>query len=470
MNLVIEVGPVRSQIVGTLTEDENQAVTKVTSAMTPGAVYTKLFKAHRWDGKTYLFTKKQLFPTGLLDLVVEAIKSAGGSVVVNLPEIPSLWQNQDLSQPLMDQDRTVLRDYQQVAVEAYLKAGRGIIRIATGGGKTAVAASIFRAVPGRILLVLYGRTLLAETRQKLAEYLGEPVGIIAGSEFDIQRVTVASVNTMHARTAAGDPLALEVLSCAKIVACDEVHRSSATTWTDILKASPTHYKLGLSGTPLKRQELPDLRLLGWVGPLLGKVTVTDLQDAGFLSQAHLSLLVIDKPVIEGLRWPDVVKNLIEGNKKRNRLIADTVLDRARTGHKVFVLAGNSLALTHSLFKMIESEHSGTELLTGKTGSYNNVQALARFRKGISTVAVASTVIDEGIDAPSTDVVVLAFAGKSYVKTLQRIGRGLRLKKNQGELEVIDVCDYNNKILRRHSLARLNMYEQEGFFNRIEVLS
>ena len=79
------------------------------------------------------------------------------------------------------------------------------------------------------------------------------------------------------------------------------------------------------------------------------------------------------------------------------------------------------------------------------------------------VYIATPIFDEGIDVPAIDVVVLAGAGKSHIKLLQRIGRGLRKKEGEDNTLVIhDFIDDTNKYLFKHSKARVAVYKDEKF--------
>jgi DNA excision repair protein ERCC-3 len=462
------------------------AIDRVTSAWTPGYKFSKQFRAHVWDGKTRLYwPKRQMFPSGLLELVLEALRQAGcsfRSVKINFETTPATPEFGPLA------DGTVLRDYQREAVEAFIFKGRGVLQVATAGGKTAITAAIIRSFNCPTLMIIYGRTLLAETRTKLEEYLGEKVGLVAGKDFSLgKRVTLVSVNTAFAHLTSGNPVMTELLLHAPLLICDEVHRSTAMTWTKLLQSASAHHRLGLSGTPLKRKELADLQLVAWTGPVIYEASAHNLQEAGFLSQATLSIVEVTEPkltiqcrVCAGRTksrerckcWPDVMQKLVIGNTKRTQRLVELVVNRAKAGHKVFVLAGNTLALTHELYKGIEERlqgRYGVECLTGKSGAWNNQEALKRFRAGVSSVLVASVVMDEGIDAPEADVVVLANAGRSYVKVMQRIGRGLRLKAGGGGLEVIDVMDHTHRMLRTHALDRISYYESERLFSSVTII-
>jgi len=60
--------------------------------------------------------------------------------------------------------------------------------------------------------------------------------------------------------------------------------------------------------------------------------------------------------------------------------------------------------------------------------------------------------------------VRAAAGKSKIRTLQDIGRGLRTGNKNGKLMVIDFTDETNPFLVRHARKRLQDYKREGCFN------
>jgi superfamily II DNA or RNA helicase len=50
-------------------------------------------------------------------------------------------------------------------------------------------------------------------------------------------------------------------------------------------------------------------------------------------------------------------------------------------------------------------------------------------------------------------------GKSFIRTVQSIGRGLRLHDNKTKLVIIDVCD-NLHYSKQHSEKRKNIYKAE----------
>jgi len=58
---------------------------------------------------------------------------------------------------------------------------------------------------------------------------------------------------------------------------------------------------------------------------------------------------------------------------------------------------------------------------------------------------------------------------SFVKTIQRIGRGLRVKSDGSVLTVFDFMDSTNPYLKKHSNKRLEHYNSEGIFSTADFI-
>jgi len=478
MKVTIEWGPVRSGFNPLLPPALAALVDSNISVFVPGYKFSKQYKARvwnatktekvrLWDGKKhFLWPKRQRFPTGLLHMVKEALEAAGNEVNIS-GEAPM----PDHILPVTSlPDGSKLRDYQIAACSAFLDSPRGILRLPTASGKTLVAAAITRSMNCQTLGLIHGNSLLDQTHADFERHLRQKIGLIGNKVFDPQMITLASVDTVYSALKRNTPAVLEVLGTTDFVWCDETHRASAMSWVEVLKAIETPYRLGLSGTPFKKQELRDMELQAWTGPLLYNIDPKQLQDTGFLAPARLTAVEINSPKSSEKDYQTVVKELIIEHEERNTVLADLAIARAKAGKSVFLLAGNSIALSLWLFRYIEELFPGVELVTGQTGVYANRDALKRFSEGASRIIVSSVVMDEGINAPNTNVVILAYTGKSYVKTIQRIGRGLRLKSDGSGLEVIDVMDNTNFFLRNHAKKRLEYYEEEGFFSSVEVIN
>ena len=83
------------------------------------------------------------------------------------------------------------------------------------------------------------------------------------------------------------------------------------------------------------------------------------------------------------------------------------------------------------------------------------------------VIASSATTSTGINIPSIENIILGSAGKSKIRNLQSIGRGLRLKTGKNKCRLFDICDdassgkYVNHLLR-HAKERFDIYAREQF--------
>jgi superfamily II DNA or RNA helicase len=58
--------------------------------------------------------------------------------------------------------------------------------------------------------------------------------------------------------------------------------------------------------------------------------------------------------------------------------------------------------------------------------------------------------------------VNAAGGKSVIKALQRLGRGMRVAEGKSGIAWTDFSDIGHPWLEKHSKARVNAYKTEGY--------
>ena len=106
-----------------------------------------------------------------------------------------------------------------------------------------------------------------------------------------------------------------------------------------------------------------------------------------------------------------------------------------------------------------------ESLYGTDKSDIRLDVLQRFREGELKILL-STLIKEGVDLPEMDAIILANAGKGGVggrKTVQTIGRCLRLTEKKNTAIIIDFFDDDGGVLAKHSEERMKVYKSEPEF-------
>jgi superfamily II DNA or RNA helicase len=184
-----------------------KALTAIDNALaveTPGYKFTASYRSGYWDGMTRFFNRVSgKFPTGLLSEVVAALRKIG--------EDPEIVDKRNAVEYTLDDEiklghkelgHITLRDYQYECVKKALESSRGIINVATNGGKTEIACGIIKSIlpnlkPGdRIAFFTHSKEIFHQSHKRIEERLGIKVGLIGDGKWDEQQVTVVMIPTV----------------------------------------------------------------------------------------------------------------------------------------------------------------------------------------------------------------------------------------------------------------------------------
>jgi superfamily II DNA or RNA helicase len=441
------------------------AVDYVTSYPVEGCQYSKAFRKGTWDGRKRLFRKRTgAFPTGLVKVVRRALEGFGYEIeVVDHREVPTpSAAGYSLHGVTFDYPY----DYQLDACNKMVEEKQGIVKIATNGGKTECSCAVTQYLGLKTLFVVTTKELLYQGRKRFMLRLGldeSQVGIVGDGNWSPgSKVTVAILDTLESRL--NTPECQKLLKETEVLFIDECHHTGSETWYTVATLCPAYYRFGLSGTPLDRTDGANLRLIAATGEVIVDIDNKFLVDRDISAKAHIIFDKITEPVLKkGLRYPTVYKQgVVENPQMLEKIIAWT---------KVFYEAGlGTLILCEEIQhgKLIDdslwTDTGGVfiphQFIWGEENSEVRQKALGDFANGNLPVLIASTILDEGIDVPTIDALILAGSRKSRIRTMQRLGRGLRGRC----LVVVEFSNFGHKYLIEHSLKRLEDYRSENCFS------
>ena len=449
----IVVGHINSKV---YTKDPRALVVVrgVCKARPSGYQFSSKFRDGSWDGYISLMGSYSEFPTGLLSVVLSALKVKGYKVTVH-------WGDYHLESHIVFNPDILhgihLRDYQMDAAIKLLNARRGVARMATNSGKTEVFAAILKVLEGKqALVIVHRKELLHQTAERLEERLGIKVGKIGDGLRQPLEVTVAMVQTLH--NMMESPETQELVKGNEIVVIDECHHASSNQMMDVLFKVPGMYRYGFSGTPLKDDDLADMKLISATGRVLVNVTNADLIAGGYsaVPTVHLHAVVSNSKDDWDEDYHSAYQKQIVDSFDRNSKIIDLAKHRSGWGDVVLILVNR---IKHGNFLSFETEGMYS---TGEHTTEHRQHMLSQMKKGVPGVYVATTIFDEGVDVPSINALILAGGGKSDLKLLQRIGRGMRAKDGENVIHIYDFIDDTNKYLLKHTEERVDVYVKEGF--------
>ncbi len=453
-----------------------ERIEEATSFWVEGAEHTDRYKKGQWDGrKRLLRTKKGIdFPTGLL------------------PRVQAILDQKKLQYKLVEQSppaeptlqlrlRNVrLRDYQKQAVEKSVQAQRGVLQMATGSGKTVVAAAIVARLEQPTLFFVHTKDLLYQAKDYFQKLLGTEIGQIGDGVVDIQPITIATIQTTSRALGMKIPKAeltdaaeeaviiarenieaiREKTHTSPLVFFDECHHLPASTCYGIaMRTEAACYRFGLSATPY-RSDRQDLMIEAAVGPKVVTIDSSVLIRKGYLVRPRIHFVPIPATLKTRryVRYDTVYQQEVVENEFRNQTIAELAGRYAHSGQTVLVLVTQ---IKHG--RLLAQLLPQAVLLTGRDRSQFRIETLEALREGLQKIVIATTLADEGLDIPSLDVLILAGAGKSETRALQRIGRALRKTKSKKIATVIDFYD-QARFLEIHSRRRFEIYQTEREFD------
>jgi superfamily II DNA or RNA helicase len=430
------------------------------------------------------------FPTGLFSRATQFFRD--NSVAYDIADVRGQFPTRAINYSLSKIDTSgnpfQLYDYQVKVIDQAIAAQRGIIQIATGGGKTKTAAGIIAAL-GVSPTIFYVTScdLLRQAKADIEEVLlangkNITVGTIGGGSKVFGDVTVMTVQT--AIRALGEKYKKfdeededdsteiedvkadirELIQSAKLIICDEVQHWKAETCQVISDNSfSSRWRYGLSATPY-RDAGDDLLIDACFGKKICQISASYLIKRDFLVKPYIAFVPIRNMKGQKLgSYPTTYKQGIVENSYRNEWIAGLSEKLIGVKRTVLVLVQQ---IQHG--EELERLIAGSVFLHGSSGKKLRSSHIQKMRDGKAPVTIASTIFDEGIDVRPLNALILAGGGKSPTRAMQRVGRVIRKytypngeKKNNAF--VYDLHDHL-KYCTDHGLFRRKMYRTEEEFD------
>jgi superfamily II DNA or RNA helicase len=484
------------------TSKERDFMDETLSFWVKGAEFSDAYRKGYWDGYRHLYRSgTRTFLSGLLPLVIQACD--GGNVRINVvdrrrrPKTDSISFGTSEWVALLEdsgfKDVSVSRCRLQVngvkniirkrlgGSSVPVRWSRGIVQLPTGTGKTILAAALIQRFYDLPSLFLVDRKdPLWQTKEVFEQIFKERIGVIGDGRMDIQHHTVATVQTVSRAIKANSRQFRKYLDSIRLLVVDECHKVANNDYLKVLRKIPAYYRIGLSATPLEKDSVDGLYLIGALGDVIYELSSQDAVAKGYLAKPIVRFIDIRDPVIDTRpiytgdvkqrqqaareNYQEVYKLGIIDNESRNRRIVRCVRKAFKLARPTMVLV-RSLRHGYVLTKLLQKALPDARVgyLKGRDKSIHRRRTTKDFKRGRLDVLVASTIFDEAVDIPNIRTLVLAGGGRSPIKAIQRVGRGMRRKEGRDNtLRVIDFLDRTHKYLLEHSLERLKIYERKGY--------
>jgi superfamily II DNA or RNA helicase len=354
-----------------------------------------------------------------------------------------------------------LRAWQESALQAW--AGherRGIVEVATGGGKTrfalACAASLAKSSPTYEVVV--PTTALADQWYvSLVDEAGvDPSGITMltsrSRPNDLRLFNIVVINTARRLDSA------VWADTNRVLIVDECHRAASAENSKALTGE-TMAALGLSATPDRQYDsgLDDV-LVPALGPLIYRYSLPEATRDGILNEFELSNVRVPLSVDEDREYAEVSRRVARAANRgvddetylallrmRARISANA-LARLPTAVRVAELYRGARTLifhetidgAESILAMLRDRGHSATVYHSRLGTYLRRENLRLFRRGVYDVMVTCRALDEGVNIPEVEVAIIAAATASDRQRIQRLGRVLRPSPGKSVAQVYTI--------------------------------
>lgn len=449
----------------------------------PGARHLPAVKLGRWDGKVSYFSLAGSTYINLLPDIIPILDQNNYDIDVDdqrnyktdfaFVEINEMsFSNHTWPEGHVDQGQLIqLRNYQVEIINRFLANPQSIQEVATGSGKTIMTAALSSKIEpyGRSLVIVPNKSLIIQTERDYRN-LGLDVGVYYGDRKELGTkhtiCTWQSMNVLLKASTTKIDQDLDIHSFIQDVVCvivDETHQVKADVLKTLLSGVLSHIPIrwGLTGT-IPKEDFNKMALLCMLGPVIGKLAANDLQEQGVLAECHVNILqLVDHK--EFKNYQHEIKYLLSDDR-RLQTIADLV-ERVRSSGNTLILIERVAAGQDLVSRIRDAVFvSGATKSGDRQEEYDEV-ATASDKVIVATYGVAAV----GINIPRIFNLVLIEPGKSFVRVIQSIGRGIRKASDKDFVQIWDITS-TCKFSKRHLTQRKAFYREVKYPFDLEQLN
>lgn len=299
-----------------------------------------------------------------------------------------------------------------------------------------------------MLFVAHRREILEQSRRTFAAVMGDPLFgevLVGGQEPQQWRHVFASVQSLGGRIAELDPSRFD------FVIIDEFHHAEAPTYQRLLDHLQPKVLVGLTATP-ERADGQDVR--HWFDDqVAAELRLWEALERDLLCPFHY-FAAFDGTDVAGIEWKrggyDTagLDGLYTGNDARARVVLREIEDKVTDPHSMRAL-GFCVSVEHARYMARVTTEAGLAAvaLDGTSPAEERAAALRDLRAGRIQVIYSVDLLNEGLDVPAVDTILLLRPTESATVFLQQLGRGLRHADGKSHLTVLDFLGYQHKRFR-----------------------
>ena len=233
------------------------------------------------------------------------------------------------------------------------------------------------------------------------------------------------------------------------------HMAKADALKTLLTGVMAHIPIrwGLTGT-IPKEDYEFVSLKCSIGDVIGRLSASELQEQGVLANCHVNVLqLVDH--VEYRDYQSELRYLLE-TEARLDYIAKLVESIRKTGNTLVLV--DRIAPGRALIGKIKDAVfvSGGTKADDRKEQYDDIATMDD-KVIVATYGVAAV----GINIPRVFNLVLIEPGKSFVRVIQSIGRGIRKAEDKDFVQIWDITS-TCKFAKRHLTKRKQFYKEANY--------
>jgi len=321
----------------------------------------------------------------------------------------------------------------------------GIINASVSWGKTFGGLAIAGKLGQKTLVVTHTIPLRNQWVKETEKVYGFTPGIIGSGKFDIsQPITVGNTQTLYNNI---DKISREFGT----LIMDEFHHVSSPTFSRIIDKSFARYKLGLSGTIIRKDGKHVV-----FRDYFGQKVYQPPKENYMVPEVHLIYTKIRFP--DGARVPWALKvNELVNNEDYRHLVAILSAKYAADGHNVLLVSDR----VHFLNTVTSLIGDNAVAVTGAVKNEDRDALIQSIGKTHNVLAGTQAIFSEGMSHSPLSCLILGTPVNNEPLLTQLIGRVVRLLEGKKNPVVVDI-QLVGQTANRQANARLGHYIKQGY--------
>ena len=359
------------------------------------------------------------------------------------------------------------REEQLKLINKALKYKRGVIHAATGIGKSIIAAGVMSAYPNaKCLVIAHLSDLLIQLKENFEKFFDEEVAQLTSNTPESNtRISVVSIQTLSRMD--------EKIYANRydLIIIDESHRVSSffapkkkgedkkySMYAKVLSHISTPYRLGFTAT-LPYTNMSKMAQEGLIGGVIGELSLNEAADLNILAKPKIKIIKseYDYEIEEIKNYRKAYRAGIVDNIHRNKQVIDLVKELWEKEKQTTLILVTMNDHGHALVREAENQDLRIPFVFQSVKKEKRQQIKDDLLSKRVPAVCAGAAWLEGIDLPNISQVINAAGGKSEIRCLQGIGRGLRKTEDKDEVIIVDFFDPSSTYFIAHFGFRLSLY-------------